>query len=223
MTIPSSSIKILSLGTVSFQEARFLQQSLNESLKASEIQPHLLLCNHPPVITLGTGGKRENLLVDTETLHNLGIAFYHIERGGDITYHCQGQLIAYPILNLSEKKKDVAWYMRSLEEVVIKTLESFKVNAVRIQGKTGVWLLNPERKICSIGVKISRWCTYHGIALNISNCSDGFRLIHPCGYAGLCVTSMEEELSSPIDTNLLQKEFIKHFLEIFRYEEFHEL
>lgn len=161
----------------------------------------LLLCEHEPVITLGRSTKSGNVLASREFLSSRGVEVLEIERGGDVTYHGPGQLVGYPLLDLSPLKRDVGWYMRSLEEVILRTLQDFSIPAVRVPERTGVWTEHtendsffPYRKVSSIGVRISRWCTLHGFSLNVRNCSSGFSLINPCGFTDVRVTSLEEEM-----------------------------
>lgn len=157
----------------------------------------LIVCSHPPVITIGRSGSIDNLLISAEQLRAEGIELFEIERGGDITYHGPEQVILYPIINLAIKRRDVGWYMRTLEEVVIKSLADFGVIGTRIEGKTGVWIVDKSgeapRKISSIGVRLSRWCSMHGVAVNILPCVQQFKFIHPCGMPGTVITSVFEE------------------------------
>ncbi|NBR56380.1 MAG: lipoyl(octanoyl) transferase [Chitinophagia bacterium] len=156
------------------------------------------MVEHPPVFTLGKSGKREHVLVSEEQLQNLGIEFYHINRGGDITYHGLQQVVGYPILDLDKFKTDLGWYLRSLEEVIIQVLAEYGLKGDRSAGETGVWL-SPEdpfmaRKICAMGIKCSRWITMHGFALNVNTDLSHFEYIVPCGIQGKAVTSLEKEL-----------------------------
>ena len=181
-----------------------------------ESEETLILCEHDPVITIGRSAKAGNLLASPEDLAKLGIEAIEIERGGDITYHGPGQLVAYPLLNLNNHRRDVGWYLRLLEDVVIDTLQAFGITGLRYPGRTGVWTQVPEnainfellersaqrssqgrpRKIASIGVRLSRWCTLHGLALNVHDCRVGFQCINPCGFTDIDVTSMAEERPS---------------------------
>jgi lipoyl(octanoyl) transferase len=197
-------ITVLDLGLAPYQSVWDLQRELHAGLLAGTGKETLLLVEHPPVVTLGRGAKQETLKVPVDQLEANGIEVFHIERGGDVTYHGPGQLVAYPILNLNHHRRDVGWYMRSLEEVVIQTLAEHGVPAIRIPGRTGVWVKQPHalaadgtpltHKICSIGVRLSRWCTYHGLSVNVSQTTEGFNHIHPCGYSDVSVTSLEAEL-----------------------------
>lgn len=173
----------------------------------------LILCEHDPVITIGRSAKAGNLTASPERLAGLGIEAIEIERGGDITYHGPGQLVAYPLLDLNNHRRDVGWYLRLLEDVVIDTLQAFGITGLRYPGRTGVWTQVPEnvinfgllgpsvapahaerpRKIASLGVRLSRWCTLHGLALNVLDCRSGFQCINPCGFTDIDMTSMAAE------------------------------
>jgi lipoyl(octanoyl) transferase len=178
----------------------------------------VLLCEHPHVYTLGKSGKENNLLMDVERLPDINAAFYHINRGGDITYHGPGQVVGYPILDLENFFTDIHRYMRLLEEAVIQTLSEFEVSAGRIPGLTGVWV-NPEsekpRKICALGVKTSRWVTMHGFALNVNPDLKYFSHIVPCGIQDKEVTSLEKETGKPVNTErvkrVLREKICNHF------------
>ncbi len=205
-------IATLYLGQTSFKETWEQQKKLQHDLIKGTGTETLLICEHSPVITLGTSSKDENILVDESGLKNQGVELFKIERGGDVTYHGPGQLVVYPIINLNNHKRDVAWYLRNLEQVIIDTLSHFDLKSGTIEGKTGVWTNPPEkdnnngprdnhptvtqiplRKIASIGVRISRWCTMHGLSINVRNCTSGFNLINPCGFKDIVITSLEQE------------------------------
>jgi lipoyl(octanoyl) transferase len=190
------------LGIVPYREVWELQKQLQRSLIDGADQDTILVCQHPPTITAGRATKPENLLTDPESLRSQGIEYYEIERGGDLTYHGPGQIVVYPILNLARYRRDVGWYMRTLEESVIQSCLEYGIVAVRYPGRTGVWIdAGPEvsprwRKISSQGVRISRWCTLHGIACNVTETGAGFRQINPCGYTDVGITSVAAELST---------------------------
>jgi lipoyl(octanoyl) transferase len=225
-------INVRRLGLIPYQEAWDLQRQLQQELIAGRQGPVLLICEHQPVITIGRSGKAANIIAPPSELAALGVQVVEVERGGDVTYHGPGQLVAYPILNLSSRRRDVGWYMRTLEESVIRTLQAFEVVGVRRQGRTGVWTenrknatdsrplaLEPNRKIASIGVRISRWCTLHGLSLNVRNCQSGFRLINPCGFTDIAATSMEEEGAGTLALSVVEDRFVPHFLELFGYRQ----
>lgn len=209
-------IEILTLGLKPYAEVWELQRKLQKQLIAGETREHLLICEHYPVITLGTSAKTHNVLADQSVLQQQGVELFKIERGGDVTYHGPGQLVAYPILNLNIRKRDIGWYLRSLEQSVINCLSDFGLASQGICGKTGVWL-SPEKKICSIGVRISRWCTMHGLALNVTEQSlKGFSLINPCGFTDIEVTCMQKELQGrQFSIGEVSSRFCHHFGQIF--------
>lgn len=182
---------------------------------------HLLLVEHPPVYTLGKGGSMQHLLLSEVELTARGIQFFPINRGGDITFHGPGQLVGYPILDLECFFTDVHRYVRNLEEVIIRTLADFGLSSYRIPGYTGVWIggeaAAQQRKICAIGVHLSRWVTLHGWAFNVNTDLDYFDYIVPCGIADAdkTVTSMSRELGCPVDMDAVKSVLKGHFGEIF--------
>ncbi|MFM2014987.1 MAG: lipoyl(octanoyl) transferase LipB [Bacteroidota bacterium] len=182
----------------------------------------LILVEHPPVFTLGKNGNRSNVLVSDEQLKVLGIEYYHINRGGDITYHGLQQVVGYPIIDLDKFKPDLGWYLRSLEEVIIQVLAEYGLKGERSAGETGVWL-DPQdpfvaRKICAMGIKCSRWITMHGFALNVNTDLSHFEYIVPCGIQGKTVTSLEKELGRKVDYEAVKQKIKKHFEAIFDCE-----
>lgn len=216
------------LGRMPYQEAWDYQTSLHEALierKRLETPGtpthHLLFVEHPPVYTLGKSGSVDNLLVDDQTRTEKGISFYKINRGGDITYHGPGQIVVYPIFDLSYFKSDVRWFVHQLEETVIRTLQDFGVRGKRMDKHTGVWIEKQpgelERKICAIGVHLSRWVSLHGIAFNVNTDLDFFNMIIPCGIAdeNKTVTSLAKETGNEQNIievkELLKNEFAKQF------------
>jgi lipoyl(octanoyl) transferase len=215
-TILNKKTKYIDLGLMDYQQAWDFQTSLfqsivdvkvlNRSLPNNEQQTtnnYLVFCEHPHVFTLGKSGDEKNLLVKKEDLHLIEATYYHINRGGDITYHGPGQIVVYPILDLENFFTDIHHYMRLLEESVIQTLAEFNIEAGRIKGLTGVWIDPADeksaRKICALGVKTSRWVTMHGLAFNVNTLLEYFRYIVPCGIDDKAVTSMEQELKSQQD------------------------
>ena len=186
------------LGTVEYQAALDLQKQLVEDRKNGRIPDQLLLLEHPPVITLGvkTRNDRSNVLGTPESLAAQGVALFETGRGGDVTYHGPGQLVGYPILDLKPDRCDVHRYVRDLEEVLIHAVADFGITAGRIPGLTGIWV--EDEKLAAIGVRISRWVTSHGFALNVSTDLSRFGLIVPCGITDKGVTSMERLLGRPV-------------------------
>ena len=178
---------VLELGRLDYAKALEWQQRLVAERKQGVVDDHLLLVEHPHVITLGRNGHKENLLAGDEILSRAGIAFFPTDRGGDVTYHGPGQLVGYPIVDLREWKRDVGAYVRAIEQTIIDTLADYGIAANRIPKLTGVWV--GERKIAAIGVHISRWVTSHGFALNVATDLTYFQYIIPCGLTKP-VTSM---------------------------------
>lgn len=182
---------------------------------------HLLFCEHPHVYTLGKSGHMENLLVNDSRLKELDISFYKTNRGGDITYHGPGQVVGYPILDLELFFTDLGKYMRSLEEVIIRTLAHYGIEAGRLPGSTGVWLdadTPRARKICAMGVKCSRWVTLHGWALNVNTDLQYFNYIVPCGITDKQVTSMKVELGREVDMKEVKAHLRHEFSVVFNAE-----
>lgn len=186
------------LGRVGYEEGLALQAQLVEERRSGAVGDTVLLLEHPPVITLGVKTRQgpKHIIASEPELAREGVAVHETGRGGDVTYHGPGQLVAYPILDLRPDRCDVHRYVRDLEEVLIRTIAEFGVVGVRVQGLSGVWIgeAGRERKIAAIGVRISRWITSHGFALNVSTNLKHFRLIVPCGIADRGVTSLEQEL-----------------------------
>lgn len=180
---------------------------------------YFLFVEHPHVYTLGKSGHIENLLIDEAALAKKGASFYKINRGGDITYHGPGQIVGYPIIDLENFFTDIHKYLRSLEEVIIRTLADYGIKGERSEGETGVWLdvgTPFARKICAMGVRASRWVTMHGFALNVNTDLGYFDNIIPCGIRGKAVTSLNVELSKEkVDTEEVKTHILKHFEEIF--------
>src|SRR4051794_12691144 len=181
--------QVRQLGRVSYGAALELQQRLAAERKQGLIGDQLLLLEHPHVITLGRNGHMENLLASEEIMERAGISFFPTDRGGDVTYHGPGQLVAYPIFDLREWKRDVGAFVRAVEQAIIDTLADYGIEAGRIPKLTGVWV--GERKIAAIGVHISRWVTSHGLALNVNTDLSYFQYIVPCGLTKP-VTSMAQ-------------------------------
>jgi lipoyl(octanoyl) transferase len=219
----------IDLGLIGYAEAYALQKRVVAARKANAIGDVLLLCEHPHVITQGRNGKREHLLAGENVLRQKGVEFHETSRGGDVTYHGPGQIVGYPILNLAAIRRDVVWYVRMLEEVMIRASADFEVAATREAGKTGVWTAPRQEltqrtqslqsgdaeKIGAIGVHISRWVTSHGFAYNVSTALRFFDLIIPCGIAGRKATSLEKLLGRAVDSREVGARLTKHFGEVF--------
>ncbi len=229
---------IVDLGLIGFEEAFALQRRIVAARKADAIGDVLLLCEHPHVITLGRSGKRENLLASERVLAQKGVEFHATNRGGDITYHGPGQIVGYPVIQLAAIRRDVVWYVRMLEEVMIRTCADFGIEARREEGKTGAWIDpqkkdSPQRaqssqsserreaaaeKIGAIGVHISRWVTSHGFAFNVATDLRYFELIVPCGIAERKATSLEKVLGRAVKRNEAATKIVEHFGEVFGRE-----
>jgi len=209
---------IVDLGLIGYAEAWSLQKRVVAARKAKAIHDVLLLCEHPHVITLGRNGKREHLLASVNVLRQKGVQFQETDRGGDITYHGPGQIVAYPILDLGAIRRDVVWYVRMLEETMIRASAAFGILARREAGKTGIWVQTPGadgEKLAAIGVRISRWVTSHGFAYNVSTDLRHFDLIVPCGMAERKATSLEKLLERDVDSSEVVSHLTKHFGEVF--------
>lgn len=224
------------LGNMDYQAAWDYQESLlqenvrskaearqradvGEDVPAGATTHYLLFVEHPPVYTLGKSGHMENVLIGQDQMEARGIQFFRSNRGGDITYHGPGQLVGYPILDLERFYTDIGRYLRNIEEVGIRVLADYGIEAGRSAGETGVWI-GPDaqgkaRKICAIGVRCSRWVTMHGFAFNVSTDLAYFGDIIPCGIADKEVTSLEKELGRPVELSEVKERWAHHFEEIF--------
>jgi lipoyl(octanoyl) transferase len=228
---------VVDLGIIEYGAAWELQRRVVAARKAGAIPDVLLLCEHPHVITLGRSGRISNLRAPDSMLRQMGVSFFETNRGGDITYHGPGQLVGYPILSLGEIRRDVAWYVRSLEESMIRATADFGVASKRVPGCTGVWVDVPrgrsdgrqmearevkdveevkdEEKIGAIGVHLSRWVTSHGFAYNVSTDLRYFDLIVPCGIAGKRATSLEKLLGQSVELPEVSSRIATHLGEVF--------
>jgi len=213
---------VLQLGLVPYGTALQLQRTLSRLRKEGRIANTLLLLEHPPVITLGRNAEVGNVLAPPELLAQRGVELFEIDRGGDVTFHGPGQLVAYPIFDLRsfDPKIGAVEFVRHLEEVLIRTCSDFGISTQRIKGLTGVWTYalrnKPEAKIAAIGVHISRGVTTHGFALNVSSDLDYFNLIVPCGLTGKPVTSMERELQKPLSLDEVATAASRNFGRVFQ-------
>ena len=181
----------------------------------------IYLVEHNPVYTLGKSGKSENMLVSEPYLRSIGAEFYHIDRGGDVTYHGPGQVVGYPILDLEQLGIGLREYIDSLEEAIIGVCREWGIEAGRIAGASGVWLDGDSpraRKICAIGVRASRYVTMHGFAMNVNTDLKYFSHINPCGFVDKGVTSLEKELGHEVDIELVKAQIVKHLAEKLKIE-----
>jgi lipoyl(octanoyl) transferase len=208
--------RIEQLGRVDYAEALQFQRERVAQRKADAIPDTLLLLEHPHVYTLGRNAKREHLLIPNRQLAQLGAQLFETDRGGDITYHGPGQLVGYPIFDLAKHRRDIAWFMRSLEEVFIGVASDFGIEAARLAGAPGVWVGND--KLVAMGVHISRWVTSHGFAFNVSTDLRYFDWIVPCGLRGKGVTSLEKLLGRPVEMQVAMDRVIEHFGRVFAFD-----
>jgi lipoyl(octanoyl) transferase len=223
---------IVDLGLIGYSKACDLQERAVAARKAAVVGDVLLLCQHPHVITFGRNARPEHLLASEHVLQQKGVEVHHSSRGGDITYHGPGQIVGYPILDLAGIRRDVGWYVRMLEEVMIRTAADYAVSAIREPGKTGIWVVPqrthnplpvsqydsvvaqqaaPAEKLGAIGVHLSRWITSHGFAFNVSTDLRYFDLIVPCGIAGRQATSLERILGRAADLREAATRLTNHF------------
>jgi len=208
---------LVDLGLLPYGPACELQRRLLEARKAHAIPDVLLLCEHPHVITLGRSGGREHLLASDRRLAEMSIELHSADRGGDITYHGPGQIVGYPILDLTEHQRDVRWYVEQLEELMIRTSADFGLSARRVKGQHGVWIDAPtgEEKLGALGVHLSRWVTSHGFAYNVSTDLRYFDLIVPCGIADKRAISLEGALGHSIALEEVRDRIVAHFAATF--------
>jgi lipoyl(octanoyl) transferase len=235
--LKSNNVWFQDLGVIDYKKAWDYQQELlskvvatkrgNRKLPEEQKIPqdhYLLFCEHPPVYTLGKSGSLAHLLLNEQELKDNGLQFYKINRGGDITHHGPGQLVGYPIFDLDEFFTDVHRYVRYLEEVIIRTIGDYGVSGTRMDKFTGVWIDDPQspikRKICAIGVHLSRWVTMHGFAFNIQNDLELFNHIIPCGIneKDKTVTSLEKELGVSINNQEVKNRVAHHFEQVFNIQ-----
>jgi len=227
-----TNLSIVDLGLLAYAEAWELQKRVVAARKASAIEDVLLFCEHPHVITLGRSGNRANLLASENVLRQKGVEYFETSRGGDITYHGPGQIVGYPILNLGAIRRDVVWYVRMLEEAMIRATAELGIAARREVGKTGIWvdaakvnlaqssqgaqkIEDQAEKLAAIGVHISRWVTSHGFAYNVATDLRYFDLIVPCGIADRKATSLEKLLERKVLLGEIKPLLAKHLGEVF--------
>ena len=230
MSKKNTKIAYTDLGLKNYQDAFDIQTDLFEQIKQIKIENkyaeipkttpnYFLFTEHPNVYTLGKSGKEEHLLINESERREKQVQFIKTNRGGDITYHGPGQIVGYPIIDLDNFDLEILSYMRGLEEVIIKVLSKYHIKGERSEGETGVWLdagTSKARKICAMGVKTSRWVSMHGFALNVDVDLQYFKHIIPCGIRNKGVTSMQKELGFTPDKEVLKKEIIEAFSEVFQ-------
>jgi len=205
------------LGLIDYKDAWDLQKSVHQLRVENKIDDILFLLEHPHTYTLGKTADKENLVGDKKYLADNKISVYDIDRGGDITYHGPGQIVGYPIISLTNWYQDTHKYLRASEEVIIKVCAEYDLQVSRVDKYTGVWL--DDRKICAIGIKVSRWITMHGFAFNVNTDLKLFSGIIPCGITDKDVTSLNRELNKEIPLNEVKEKIIHHFDVLFNYDQ----
>lgn len=210
---PRSAIAVRRLGRVEYDHAWAIQRELVASRQAGHAPDTLLLLEHPPVITLGRSGETAHLLGSDAELERRGVALVETDRGGDITFHGPGQIVGYAIVDLAPRGRDLHRYLRDLESVLIRALAEFGIVAGRVEGLTGVWV--GDAKVAAIGIRVARWVTHHGFALNVDTDLSYFDLIVPCGIADRRVTSMKALLGDAIDREDVENALARAFESVF--------
>ena len=205
--------EIWDLGLTEYGEAWELQRRLHHQRLEGEISDVLLLLEHPPTITIGKSGTLDNVLISRERLVQQGISLFFIDRGGDVTYHGPGQIVGYPIFDLRERGKDLHHYVHNLEEVILRTLRDFSIDAGRDESHPGVWVDGEE--IAAIGLNVRRWVSMHGFALNVNTNLDHFTFINPCGFSDRRATSMSKILCRKISKEEVMERLVSHFYDVF--------
>lgn len=211
-----NSLQVYQWGRTEYGEALSRQREIHTQNLLGEAPDTLILTEHWPVITLGRSSNRDDLLVPPSDITGQGISIYNVGRGGQITYHGPGQLLIYPILNLKRYGRDLHQYRWLIEEVGIRLLSEYGIQAERKSGWPGIWI--GQSKIASVGVEVKKWITMHGMALNVLNIQEGFKLINPCGMKDCPMTSMEKELNDRPDFHQVAEDVIKIFMQVFAYE-----
>ena len=201
------------LGLIEYNDAYRLQAELVQRRISGEVRDTLLLLEHPAIITIGKSGKLENVLASQKQLADKGVSLVFVDRGGDVTYHGPGQLIVYPIINLKNRGGDLRQYVRDIEEVIIRTLSDFGIKAYRDKSHPGVWINN--REVAAIGLRLKKWVTMHGFALNVNTDLEKFSLINTCGFSDRGATSISSLLSQDISMAAVKKGLLSHFAEVF--------
>ena len=226
----NKNINVYDLGVLDYKTAlNFQEKKLQEIIdikrtnrnEGSSIKTpnYFLFVEHPPVITLGKSGQKKNLLLTKEELERKKIQYFNTNRGGDITFHGYGQIVGYPVIDLENFYTDINRYLRTLEEIVISTLNYFKISSQRSPGETGVWLESNSpnsRKICAIGVKTSRWVTMHGFALNVDTDLRYYNYIVPCGIKGKGITSINQEIKKNVSINEVKEKILENLKKTFQ-------
>jgi lipoate-protein ligase B len=198
---------------MAYDEAHRLQKNLLRKRLAGETPDVLILLEHPPSLTIGKSGTIDNVLVSSARLAQEGISLFFTDRGGDVTYHGPGQIVGYPIMDLRTRNRDLHKYVHDLEEVLIRTVQDFSINAERDQGHRGVWVGDEE--LAAIGLGVFKWITMHGFALNVNSNLDHFSFINPCGFSDRKATSMTRLLSQDVSIKAVTQKLLMHFSQVF--------
>ena len=208
---------LIDLGLIDYEECYKIQKDMVRRRRSSEIEDSIILAEHNEVFTIGRSGEMDNVLIPNDMLLSSGLKVLRVDRGGDVTFHGPGQLVAYPVINLKDTGRDLHSYLRDLEEAAMRFLNDYGVNAERMQGRTGVWVSG--KKIASVGVGASNWVTFHGMSVNISCSLKFFSMINPCGMKDVEMTSLERLKGQEIRMIDAKKRMIKYFKEIFGLDE----
>lgn len=219
------------LGLIDYKKAWDYQEELHQNIvnyksgkKSEKTENRILFCEHPHVYTIGKSGSENNLLINKGILDSINATYYRINRGGDITYHGPGQIVGYPIFDLEQIKLGIKNYVSKLEESIIKVLNEYSISAERIKEATGVWMdtrvPGKTRKICAIGIRVSKYVTMHGFALNVNTDLSYFNYINPCGYNDKGVTSMKNEIGKDLDIKEVKKKILKQIINEFEIDLF---
>jgi lipoyl(octanoyl) transferase len=220
-------IQLIDWGLIPYSEAykqqkELFEQAIQNKVEHQPVQNKLILCEHPHVITIGKNGQFSNLLFPEQMLKKNQVELFHVDRGGDVTYHGPGQIVGYPIFNLESFTIGLKEYIHRMEEVIIQSIAGYGIQGERLTGATGVWIdtdiPGKTRKIAAIGVRSSRYVTMHGFALNVNTDLSYFKLINPCGFTDKGVTSMEKELGFKVDTEQLKDTIYGYFKDYFSNE-----
>ena len=206
--------RVMRLGLIDYGAAYSIQKEVVAKRLRQKVPDTLILLEHEPVLTIGRGGKLHNVLISEEKRLKEDISLYEIDRGGDVTYHGPGQLVGYPILDLNGHGRDIHRFIRLLEEVIIRTLVEYAVEAYRVGGLTGVWV--GQKKVASIGVGVRRWVSFHGFSLNVAPDMRYFAFINPCGLESGEMTSMEELLGHKLRVGDVEEKVVRNFSEVFQ-------
>lgn len=213
-------LNYIDLGKIDYHDAWMLQKKYFEKRRNNFVQDTLFLLEHPHTFTLGKIADKNNLIWSKEELNEKHVKVFEIDRGGDITYHGPGQIVGYPILDLNLWKRDTHEYLRALEDVIIKVCLEYGIKTQRKKQYTGVWI--EDRKICAIGIKISRWITMHGFAFNVNTDLSMFDGIVPCGIKDKEVTSLKKEMNKEFDLNEVKQRIVNNFVNVFSYSQFEQ-